>query len=152
MRIPFSLLIILVSFPAARAAEVAVSWRHAAAPVAITKLDLLCARTIGFPLRETSACAGLRLQTEELPGGAVGSQYATTVQVTGGIPFYEWKITAGSLPPGLKLDSFSGGISGAPIKPGVFEFTIRVPCGRSRLVCAIQRRIRLLRGAGAGWQ
>jgi hypothetical protein len=92
----------------------------------ITKLDLSCAKAIGYPLRETSAFAPLRLQTEELPGAAVGKKYAEKVRATGGIPFYEWEVTAGSLPAGLKLDSFSGAISGTPAKAGVFEFSIRV--------------------------
>jgi hypothetical protein len=92
----------------------------------ITKLDLLCAKAIGYPLRETSAFAPLQLQTEALPSGVVGKEYAAEVRATGGIPFYHWEVAAGSLPAGLKLNAFSGKINGIPAKAGVFEFTIRV--------------------------
>jgi hypothetical protein len=92
----------------------------------ITKLDLLCARAIGYPLRATSVFAPLQIQTEALPGGAVGREYAEKARATGGVPFYHWEVTAGSFPDGLKLNSFSGAISGTPVKAGLFEFTLRV--------------------------
>jgi hypothetical protein len=92
----------------------------------ITKLDLLCARAVGYPLRETSAFAPRRIESDALPGGVVGKAYAQTLRATGGIPFYNWEVAAGSLPTGLKLDSFSGAITGTPAQAGVFEFTIRV--------------------------
>jgi hypothetical protein len=92
----------------------------------ITKLDLLCARAIGYPLRATSALAPLQLQTEALPAGAVGREYAEKARATGGVPFYHWEVTDGALPDGLKLNSFSGAIRGTPIKAGLFEFTLRV--------------------------
>lgn len=92
----------------------------------ITRLDLLCAKAIGYPLRATSALATLQLQTEALPRGVVGKKYSEEVRATGGIPFYNWEVTADSLPAGLTLNSFRGAISGTPVKAGVFEFTIRV--------------------------
>jgi hypothetical protein len=92
----------------------------------ITKLDLLCARAVGYPLRATSAFAPLQIQTDSLPDGTVGTEYAENVRATGGIPFYHWDLTAGSLPAGLKLNSFSGAISGTPVNAGRFEFTLRV--------------------------
>jgi hypothetical protein len=108
----------------------------------ITKLDLLCAGAVGYPLRETSAFAPLRIQTETLPGGAAGELYAAKVRATGGIPFYNWEVTAGSLPAGLKLNSFSGAISGTPARAGAAESTVRVrdydeqsagACGKMRV-------------------
>ena len=92
----------------------------------ITKLDVLCARAIGYPLRATSAFAPLQIQTEALPGGAVGREYAEQARATGGVPFYHWEVTAGALPDGLTLNSFSGAIRGTPVKAGLFEFTLRV--------------------------
>jgi hypothetical protein len=92
----------------------------------ITKLDLICARAIGWPLRESSAFAPLKLQTEELTAGTKGGKYSAKLQVSGGIPFYHWEIKAGKLPPGLKLNSFTGEISGRPTRAGSFDFTVRV--------------------------
>ncbi|PYI87469.1 MAG: hypothetical protein DME26_06075, partial [Verrucomicrobia bacterium] len=45
---------------------------------------------------------------------------------TGGIPFYDWDITSGTLPPGLALDSFGGALTGTPTTNGTFNFTVRV--------------------------
>jgi hypothetical protein len=115
----------------------------------ITKLDLLCARAIGYPLRETSAFAPLRLQTESLPGGVVGKKYAEQVRATGGIPFYNWEVTAGKLPNGLKLDPFSGAISGTPAKAGTFEFTVRVR-DYDEKAPGQSRELRVEIGPGAG--
>jgi hypothetical protein len=92
----------------------------------ITKLDLLCARAVGYPLRPTSAFEPLRLRTEALPGGAVGRRYEAKLEATGGIPFYNWEVTAGAIPAGLALDPFRGVIRGTPSRPGAFEFTVRV--------------------------
>jgi len=92
----------------------------------ITKLDLLVAKAIGWQLRATSAFAPLQLQTEALPAGAIGKGYAANLTASGGVPFYFWQVTAGALPTGLKLDSFSGAITGVPTKTGVFDLTIRV--------------------------
>jgi len=45
---------------------------------------------------------------------------------TGGIPIYNWAISAGALPPGLSLDPFTGVLSGTPATSGIFNFTICV--------------------------
>jgi hypothetical protein len=92
----------------------------------ITKLDLLCAKAVGYPLRKTSAFTPLQLLTSTLAAGVQGKNYAEKLQATGGIPFYNWEITDGLLPPGLHLDSFEGAISGTPVKAGIFQFTVRV--------------------------
>lgn len=92
----------------------------------ITKLDLLCARAVGYTLRDVAALAPLQLQTEALPHGVVGKDYKVSLRVTGGVPFYNWEITAGSLPDGLKLDSLGGTIRGVPTRAGTFEITLRV--------------------------
>lgn len=92
----------------------------------ITKTDLLCAEAVGYVLRETSAFAQLKLTTDVLPKGAVGTRYSTLVRATGGIPFYNWEIIDGRLPDGLTLDQFSGEIDGIPKRAGSSEFTMRV--------------------------
>ncbi len=65
-----------------------------------------------------------------LPTGIVGSPYAFTFQATGGVgpaagyP-YSWSLAAGTLPPGLSLNS-SGLLSGTPTTAGSYSFRIRV--------------------------
>jgi Putative Ig domain len=92
----------------------------------ITKLDLLCAQAVGYSLRMTSAFMPLEIQAKSLPAGKRGVQYSEFLAAKGGLPFYNWELTSGLLPTGLRLNSFSGGISGTPIKAGVSEFTVRV--------------------------
>src|SRR5207248_1118879 len=79
---------------------------------AITKTDLLCAQAVGYKLRDTSAFTPLALTTAELPAGRVGAAYSAGLRAAGGIPFYDWTVTAGALPPGLALDPFTGAVTG----------------------------------------
>ncbi len=83
-------------------------------------------QAIGYRLRETSAFAPVTLQTETLPDGSIAAPYAAKLTATGGIPFYHFEITAGSLPVGLELDPFTGELRGTPGRAGIFEFTVRV--------------------------
>jgi hypothetical protein len=93
----------------------------------ITKGDLLIAQAVGYRLRATSAFAPLTLESGTIPAGQVGAKYSTRLRASGGIPFYNWEIVGSKkLPPGLRLDSFSGEIQGVPSKAGTFEFTVRV--------------------------
>lgn len=92
----------------------------------ITKADLLCAESIGYRLRGTSAFEPLTLRTETLPDATVSVPYAVTLRATGGIPFYHWEVVEGVLPHGLSLDSFTGVLQGMPGQPGTTEYTVRV--------------------------
>ena len=93
---------------------------------AITKLDLLVARAIGYTLRATSAFVALDIATTGLPRGGVGGYYSQPVRAVGGVPFYRWSLVAGALPPGLALDSFTGAISGIPTAVGTSNFTVEL--------------------------
>jgi hypothetical protein len=92
----------------------------------ITKLDLLVAQAIGYTLRPTSAFIPVTIDTTALPRGALGEFYSQTLAAGGGIPFYEWTLSAGALPGGLTLDSFTGEIRGTPLATGTFNFTVRL--------------------------
>jgi hypothetical protein len=92
----------------------------------ITKLDLLTAQAIGYKLRPTSAFVPLSIPTGSLPPGTRFKAYTTTIEASGGIPFYSWTIESGALPGGLVLDSFTGTITGIPNEAGTFNFTLRV--------------------------
>jgi hypothetical protein len=64
-----------------------------------------------------------------LSDGTVGMVYGETIVVSGGTPPYTWAITAGSLPPGLELDTATGDIKGTPVIDGTFAFTVEVTDG-----------------------
>ena len=65
--------------------------------------------------------------------GSAPNYGTTTVAYTGdnlasagGTAPYSWSVAAGSLPPGLSLNTSSGDISGTPTTPGSYEATVRV--------------------------
>jgi hypothetical protein len=64
--------------------------------------------------------------TRSLPEVRVGSSYSQSLQITGGTSPYTWSITSGALPNGLLLNPSTGVISGTPITPGAFSFTVQV--------------------------
>lgn len=76
------------------------------------------------------ATVTLTIDPATLPGGAVGAPYNETLTATGGSPgTYTWSLSAGSLPPGLTLDTGTTGttttISGVPTTIGTYNFTVR---------------------------
>jgi hypothetical protein len=78
----------------------------------------------------TLTVLGLHITTSSLPEAAPGATYSKQLQAIGGIAPYKWKVTAGSLPRGLKL-STSGLLSGtvsARAEPhgGSFPITVTV--------------------------
>ena len=73
----------------------------------------------------------LSITTTSLPGGRVYSptdkvKYSATLTASSGNPPYQWKVTAGSLPNGLKLSKGKGTISGKASFAGSFTFTVEV--------------------------
>jgi hypothetical protein len=61
-----------------------------------------------------------------LPGAVVGQMYSQTLVVTNGIPFFNWSVIGGVLPPGLTLGTLSGVLSGVPTAAGNFTFQVQV--------------------------
>jgi hypothetical protein len=60
------------------------------------------------------------------PAGTFTQPYPSyTFSASGGSQPLSWSVTAGSLPPGLALDA-GGSLSGAPIRPGTYTFTVTV--------------------------
>jgi hypothetical protein len=92
----------------------------------VHKADLLCARAVGYRLRQTSAIAPVALKTETLHDGWASAPYAAKLEASGGVPFYHFEITGGSLPDGVSLDSFTGELRGAPKRPVAYEIAVRV--------------------------
>ena len=79
--------------------------------------DIVFQRAAGSPLSLTFT---------PLPNGTVSAGYSQALSATGGAPPYSWKLSAGSLPPGLNFDSASGRIGGTPSVAGTFNFTAQV--------------------------
>ncbi|PZG12832.1 hypothetical protein C1I95_25035 [Micromonospora craterilacus] len=60
------------------------------------------------------------------PAGKAFTPYSYQLTVTGGTAPFAWSVSAGSLPPGLNLNSSTGLLSGTPTVAGTFPFTVRV--------------------------
>jgi hypothetical protein len=61
-----------------------------------------------------------------LPEGTVGSAYSATILATGGTGTRSWTVAGGALPAGLRLDSSTGVISGAPNTASSTTITVKV--------------------------
>ena len=70
--------------------------------------------------------APLVILTTSLPDGNVGQTYSSSVMKIGGVDPVVWSVASGQFPPGLVLDSSTGGISGSPTSAGAFNFSIQV--------------------------
>jgi len=62
----------------------------------------------------------------KLPQGEVGSSYNSTLSVSGGTAPYNFSISWGELPTGLRLGATGGTISGTPTATGTFNFGVHV--------------------------
>jgi len=60
------------------------------------------------------------------PAARLGQPYAATPRAVGGTKPLFWAIAAGLLPPGISLDPLTGALSGLPVTPGEFHFTLLV--------------------------
>jgi hypothetical protein len=83
-----------------------------------------------FALLLLTGClaAAQTLQVQAVPpqGALVGQSYTLPLAVNGGQPPYTWRLTAGTLPPGLKLHSHAGKLLGVPSTAGDYQFTVVV--------------------------
>jgi hypothetical protein len=73
----------------------------------------------------TVSCPTLALSPGSLASGYRGIAYSQTVSSSGGISPYTYSLIAGSLPPGVTLNTGTGVISGTPTATGSYSFTIR---------------------------
>jgi len=63
--------------------------------------------------------------TTTVSSGTSGIAYSQTLATSGGTAPFTWTVVAGSLPPGVTLDSGTGVLSGTPTASGTFTFTVR---------------------------
>jgi hypothetical protein len=66
-----------------------------------------------------------KLSLPQVPA-TVGVAYSAVTTVSGGVAPYLFSITAGTLPPGLVLNSTTGSIAGTPTVAGTYDFTLHV--------------------------
>ncbi|MFD0671416.1 LamG-like jellyroll fold domain-containing protein [Cohnella sp. GCM10027633] len=96
----------------------------------LTKLALLVAENSGWKLNKNlTPFLAPSIVTASLPGGTKGQAYNQTLAAKGGVPFYDWNVTSGTLPPGLTLDRFKGTISGtisASAPQNNYTFTVQL--------------------------
>ena len=70
-------------------------------------------------------CPVITLNPATLPAGVAATPYSQSVTATGGTAPYTYAVSSGALPTGLTLNSATGSITGVPLQPGLFTFTIR---------------------------
>jgi hypothetical protein len=93
--------------------------------VTVTDSESPTKKTASANLSITISAPTLKVTTASLPSGVINNPYGATVQASGGVQPYSWQVTAGSLPPGLSMNS-SGNIGGTPTATGTFSFTVTV--------------------------
>jgi hypothetical protein len=75
--------------------------------------------------------ATMTLATGTLAIGLSNQNYRSAVTVSGGLPPYEYRVSAGALPEGIALDPSQGVLAGRAAMPGrhTFEITVRDAAG-----------------------
>jgi len=69
------------------------------------------------------ACPTITLDPDSLPDARIGVSYSQSVTASGGEGPYQFSLSDGALPPGLKLAQ-NGLLSGTPTATGAYRFTI----------------------------
>jgi hypothetical protein len=82
----------------------------------------------GFTTIQISVTSAMSITTSTLPNGTEGTAYtSTTLAATGSTaPYQNWRVSSGTLPPGLAIGSSTGVLSGTPTLPGTYVFTMAV--------------------------
>jgi hypothetical protein len=72
------------------------------------------------------AAPALALSPSLLRPAQVGLAFSQAVSAGGGTGPYRYSVSAGSLPPGVALNTSTGALSGTPRAPGAYRFAVRV--------------------------
>lgn len=89
----------------------------------ITLFDLLVARSLGYRLRDTSPFQTIKVTGPKEVTVQVGEPIALNFQASGGVPTYFYSLDTTSTE--LKIDSFTGRLSGAFSAAGVWTVLVR---------------------------
>jgi putative Ig domain-containing protein len=93
----------------------------------LTKLALLVAENAGWTLnKKLTPFLKPAILTDTLPAASAGQPYQQTLTAEGGVPFYDWRVTSGTLPAGLTLDRFTGALTGTPTTAGTQSVTVEL--------------------------
>ena len=83
--------------------------------------------TANFSITTVSSSQVTINSPSALPGGTVGTSYLYTLIGAGGTQPYTWSLTSGNLTSsGLNLNGSTGTISGQPLSPGTYGFTVQL--------------------------
>lgn len=80
------------------------------------------------------ASVALQISTASLASATLGRTYSQTLTAVGGVKPYTWRLTTGSLPTGLKLNTTTGNISGVPTRIGIWNFSIGLQDAQNQVV------------------
>jgi len=84
-------------------------------------------QTATFPVTNFVVSPPTLTLTCNLPSAQVSVAYSGSCSAAGGTPGYTYSISAGTLPPGLSINSGSGAITGTPTTAGSsYSFTVKV--------------------------
>ena len=72
-----------------------------------------------------AGCPVITLDPTTLRAGVTTTRYSQSITASGGTAPYTYTVSNGALPTGLTLNSATGSITGVPVQPGLFTFTIR---------------------------
>ncbi len=78
------------------------------------------------PTPTSSPGSGFTVTTASLPNAIQNQNYSQTLVANGGKIPYSWSLAAGTLPPGLNLNTASGAITGKPTTVGTSNITFKV--------------------------
>jgi hypothetical protein len=67
----------------------------------------------------------ITIETASVADALINTAYSQSLRASGGTPPYFWSVTSGLLPPGIKLDSNAGTLTGTPTAVASFTFTVR---------------------------
>lgn len=68
----------------------------------------------------------LQVATDSVPSASLKQGYSVQLKAVGSNPPFIWTLVSGSLPPGVRLSSTTGIISGTPQSEGEFDFAVQV--------------------------